>query len=72
MAEVEGVGEAVWADCPMGGEGGLEVEHGVRLDKGIVHHMIDPLAVKICSVGGVYRLEANGKVEAEDLAMFLR
>lgn len=55
----------------MGGERGLEVEHGVGLDKGVVDHVIDPLAIELGTKSRVDRLETYGEVETEDLAMVI-
>jgi len=51
------------------GEGGLEVEHAIGFHEGVIHHVVDPLAVELCGEGRVHGLEAYREIEAEDLAM---
>jgi len=55
----------------VGGKRGLQVERGVSLYEVVVHHVVHPLAVELGGEGRVHRLEANGEIEAEDLALFM-
>lgn len=47
------------------------MERRVGLYKGVVDHVVDPLAVELRSEGRVHRLKPYGEVEAEDLALVM-